>query len=464
MTREFLVPILLPADPTVALEAATKQYVDLVGSTISTAFSYQFQTSTTPPTAGSAIRVNNSDQTLATAVYVRYTSSDGVDTHNRLLLTQPGSVFYIQNKTDSTLWQAYTVTGTPVDVPANQYVTLPVAWHSGGSALTANAVMATVLSGGGASGTETLDDLTDVTIVTAADGQVLTYNSGTGQWQNEDPTGGGAVSGTKLTALTEITSGAAMEDYFLIEVVDTDDTAMAASGTNKKLTLAQLVNFLDGGYLVAGTNGKVAESLVVRSVLTTKVELDGALDGRLLLYDSGGTLRISAEGGAAPYIVLAGNGGHIEVGTLGQYRVNGIPIDRGAEAFHGFTFDTTTTAGAADRRLRLNNATPASATVVYVSNTPRSGVDLRTRALAATAGDRLYIQNRQSSGVYRVYEVTGPPTDGTTYTAFPVVHRAGNGTFANDSEIVAGFTAPPITVGTTAPTSPLTNDIWIDTT
>lgn len=70
-----------------------------------------------------------------------------------------------------------------------------------------------------------------------------------------------------------------------------------------------------------------------------------------------------------------------------------------------------------------------------------------------------------NSANYRVYELTGAPTDGTTYATCNVVHRGGAGSlWANSTEIIAGFTTPPITVGTSAPSSPLVNDIWIDTT
>jgi hypothetical protein len=42
----------------------------------------------------------------------------------------------------------------------------------------------------------TLDDLTDVVITTPSDGQVLTYDSVSGDWVNETPTGGGVASVT----------------------------------------------------------------------------------------------------------------------------------------------------------------------------------------------------------------------------------------------------------------------------
>ena len=156
----------------------------------------------------------------------------------------------------------------------------------------------------------------------------------------------------------------------------------------------------------------------------------------------------------------AGSTGPLDL-TVAQTR---SMVASGAGAFFGFDFDTTTSAGPAVTRLRLNNATPASATIVYVSYTSKDGVDLKTRLLAGTAGDRLFIQDRANSANFRLYELTGTPTDGTTYATCNVVHRTGGGTLANSAEIVAGFTPSPFTVGTTAPSAPLTGDIWIDTT
>jgi len=48
-----------------------------------------------------------------------------------------------------------------------------------------------VTGGGGG----TLDDLTDVTITTPSDGEVLTYDNVTGEWVNAAPTGGGGTPG-----------------------------------------------------------------------------------------------------------------------------------------------------------------------------------------------------------------------------------------------------------------------------
>ena len=136
----------------------------------------------------------------------------------------------------------------------------------------------------------------------------------------------------------------------------------------------------------------------------------------------------------------------------------------GAGPLFGFNFSTTTTAPPASATVRLNNATPASATAAYVHYTSKDGVDLRTRILAGTVGDRLYIQDRDASANYRMYSLTAAPTDNTTYATLAVTHQAGGGTITDAQEVVVGFLPTPITVSNTAPAAPLTGDLWIDTT
>ena len=136
----------------------------------------------------------------------------------------------------------------------------------------------------------------------------------------------------------------------------------------------------------------------------------------------------------------------------------------GAGPLLGFNFSTTTTAPPASATVRLNNATPASATAIYVHYMSKDGADLRTRILAGTVGDRLFIQDRDASANYRMYSLTAAPTDNTTYATLAVTHQAGGGTITDAQEVVVGFLPTPITVSNTAPASPLTGDLWIDTT
>jgi hypothetical protein len=239
----------------------------------------------------------------------------------------------------------------------------------------------------------------------------------------------GTVTGVPLSALTAIT-GANIALTDLLELVDVSTTTgpnSGAGGQNVKTTWADVVTFLNANGITI---------VVASETVAGKVELATAAE------------------------TLTGTDNTRAVHTAGL-----APLVSGGGPLFGFLFDTTTTTGTSANGLRLNNATPASATIVYVNYTCREGVDLKTRLLAGTTGDRMYIQDRANSAVYRVYELTAAPTDVTTYASIPVVHRGGAGAlWANGLSIVAGFTSPPITISTSAPASPLTNDIWIDLT
>jgi hypothetical protein len=61
-----------------------------------------------------------------------------------------------------------------------------------GTGVTQDGNVISVAGGGGGGGA--LDDLTDVVITTPSDGQVLTYDSVSGDWVNETPTGGAGLT------------------------------------------------------------------------------------------------------------------------------------------------------------------------------------------------------------------------------------------------------------------------------
>ena len=317
--------------------------------------------------------------------------------------------------------------------------------------------------------------------------------------------GGGTPTGTKMTDLAALTgAGAAATD--ILEVVDVSDTTMDATGTNKKMTLAEVVNYikLAGGAVPDGDKGDITVSggtwTIDNSVVTYAKIQNVAATSRVLGRITAGA-GVVEELTAANLSTILGLGtlatkstiasaditdgvvSNTDLTTMATLTIKGnstaataAPQDltaatvrsmvaSGAGALFGFDFDTSTAAAPASTRLRLNNATPASATIVYISTTSKDGADLRTRLLAGTAGDRLYIQERANSANWRLYELTGAPTDGTTYATVNVVHRGGAGSlWANSAEIIAGFMTTAITIATSAPASPSVNDLWVDTT
>ena len=141
------------------------------------------------------------------------------------------------------------------------------------------------------------------------------------------------------------------------------------------------------------------------------------------------TLALAADGVTNTYLaqmptltIKGNNTGHRR--AAGPHRGPG-PFDgrqRGGPLF-GFDFDVTTSRGPREYPAAAQQRHPRLSHVVYVTYTSKDGVDLKTRLLAGTAGDRLYIQDRANSANYRVYELTGAPTDATTYATCNVVHE-----------------------------------------
>jgi hypothetical protein len=97
------------------------------------------------------------------------------------------------------------------------------------------------------------------------------------------------MANTKITDLTTLAEAPANTDWF--ELVDLSDTTMAASGTNKKVTRANLIAGtllkVAGGASVENI-GAVEENVEVASVATTKA-FDASLYGRAVYTMTGNT-------------------------------------------------------------------------------------------------------------------------------------------------------------------------------
>jgi hypothetical protein len=109
-----------------------------------------------------------------------------------------------------------------------------------------------------------------------------------------------------------------------------------------------------------------------------------------------------------------------------------------------YQFETTTTdADQGAGKLWLNNATLASATILYIDDDDNDGVDVSAFTATwddATASNRGYIkfQSRDTPTDYAVYAITGAGTDNTAYYEFPVTHQVSSGTFS-DAEVIDVF-------------------------
>jgi hypothetical protein len=102
-------------------------------------YSYQFSTNTSEPPTGNQLRLNAAHPyTTATKIWAVDVTADGADVRPFLLLTQPGSILYLQDKNDHTKYGKFELTAPPVGKTG--YVEFPVAWTENGNALAAAAV------------------------------------------------------------------------------------------------------------------------------------------------------------------------------------------------------------------------------------------------------------------------------------------------------------------------------------
>jgi hypothetical protein len=106
-------------------------------STGSVLFTYDFSTVTTEPPTGSQIRIDAAfPWTGATTIWIRNTTTGGIEIHGILMVITPASTIYLQNKTASGAYVLLTTTGDPVD--KTSYVEFPVEWKNSGASLLNN--------------------------------------------------------------------------------------------------------------------------------------------------------------------------------------------------------------------------------------------------------------------------------------------------------------------------------------
>jgi hypothetical protein len=104
------------------------------GASVST-FEYTYNTGGEPP-GNAQVRLDNTNQTAATKAWVDDDDANGAAVRNYISGMKSGDLFYIQDKTDSTIAQEYTLTADPV--MKTGYSELAIVWNRGGTALSNN--------------------------------------------------------------------------------------------------------------------------------------------------------------------------------------------------------------------------------------------------------------------------------------------------------------------------------------
>jgi hypothetical protein len=205
---------------------------------------------------GNQVRGNNGTFANSTKLWIMEITQDGLDVTVGLSRIKAGFQVYVQNFTNAAQYALFTATTDATDLGTHWEVNVaPVA--SAGTVPTGKIALQTLST----AQSNTLFSTTTTArgLAPGSNGAGATaYLDASGAWST--PAGGGAPVGTKLTAFTALTgTNAVGTDIF--EVVDISDTTMASSGTNKRMTLAELVIYLNA----AGITATIADNAVTQA-------------------------------------------------------------------------------------------------------------------------------------------------------------------------------------------------------
>ena len=139
------------------------------------------------------------------------TDANYVHTDNNYTTTEKNKLSAIQPNATATSFSQTLVSGTAVGT------------------ITINGTAYTIYAPSASGGASALNDLTDVTLASPSNGQVLKYNSTTGKWENADESGGGGGYIPTGEVYTFFTDGSAAAANYTLYVQWTDGETVTTS-------------------------------------------------------------------------------------------------------------------------------------------------------------------------------------------------------------------------------------------
>ena len=305
--------------------------------------------------------------------------------------------------------------------------------------------------------TATLNDISDVTITGVSNGQVISYNSTSGEWENSTPSSGGAtdLDGLSDVTITSVTGGDLLQNNGSGQFVNVAKSTIALSSFNDDLSYqpldAQLTDVAgltpaDGAFIVGdGANFITESGATARASLgaiseiseDSTPQLGGPLDvnGQAITSASNGDVEITPNG--TGFIKLGGNTNPAEVRFFDEAGTNYVALKAPADA--NISADVTLTLpvndGDADQVLK----TDGSGVLSWVDQASGGG-GFTYSAITADPAPAVKDTHYSCTGTFTI---TLPAVSGTTAGDQIRVKNIGTGTVTIDgasSETVDGAT------------------------
>lgn len=225
------------------------------------------------------------------------------------------------------------------------------------------------------------------------------------------------------------------------DVIDLTDEAIAGVETvsltgNKTLSSTNYVTNEARNAALRLTDGGLSAAPTITIPAVEKTYIVQNTTTYVITFSSGGT---NATVPASRWALVYCDGTDVYARSLFQAEDQATFAGSYEYAFSTTTTDADPGAGV----LRLDNATPASATGIYINDSEANGTSIAALMLTwddstSTVKGYIKIQSKTTPATFYIYSVSAL-TDNTGYMDFTVAYVAGAGTLANNEEVIVSF-------------------------